>query len=374
MEPSVLSTAAYRETAPFSLKGAAPMNLNWKTILKKAGIILLSTLLFALCSGLLYITKMAGSINITRPEDEPELASAMTNENLDTETREKLGGYWTIAVFGVDSRNGKLGKENNADVQMLCSINRDTGEIRLVSLYRDTFLMNDTANSGYGKLNQSYFLQGPSGNISAINTNLDMKVEDFVSFNWNSAADAINLLGGVDIELSKAEFYYINAFITETVNITGIPSTHLEGPGMQHLDGVQAVAYMRLRQMDTDFKRTERQRSVIEQVFDNARKADISTLIQVFHTVAPQIMTSISEEEFMDIAYNIKNYHINGTAGFPFEQTTASLGKIGSVVIPSTLESNVEELHRFLYDDDDYICSGPVRDISREIIKRAVKN
>ena len=156
------------------------MNLNWKTILKKAGIILLSTLLFALCSGLLYITKMAGSINITRPEDEPELASAMTNENLDTETQEKLGGYWTIAVFGVDSRNGKLGKENNADVQMLCSINRDTGEIRLVSLYRDTFLMNDTANSGYGKLNQSYFLQGPSGNISAINTNLDMKVEDFV--------------------------------------------------------------------------------------------------------------------------------------------------------------------------------------------------
>ncbi len=90
--------------------------------------------------------------------------------------------------------------------------------------------------------------------------------------------------------------------------------------------------------------------------------------------MAPQIMTSISEEEFMDIAYNIKNYHINGTAGFPFEQTTASLGKAGSVVIPGTLESNVEELHRFLYDDDAYTCSGQVRDISREIIKRAVKN
>ena len=199
-------------------------------------------------------------------------------------------------------------------------------------------------------------------------------MEDFVSFNWNSAADAINLLGGVDIELSKAEFYYINAFITETVDTTGIPSTHLDGPGMQHLDGVQAVAYMRLRQMDTDFKRTERQRSVTQQVFDKARKADIATLIQVFHTVAPQIMTSISEEEFMEIAYNIKDYHISGTAGFPFEQTTANLGKIGSVVIPSTLESNVEELHRFLYGNDTYICSGQVQDISREIIKRAVKN
>ena len=97
-------------------------------------------------------------------------------------------------------------------------------------------------------------------------------------------------------------------FITETVDITGIPSTHLEGPGMQHLDGVQGCClYAPERQMDTDFKRTGRQRSVIEQVFDNARKADISTLIRVFHTVAPQIMTSISGEEFMDIAYNIKN-------------------------------------------------------------------
>ena len=102
------------------------MNLSWKTILKKAGIILLSTLLFALCSGLLYITKMAGSINITRPEDEPELASAMTNENLDTETQEKLGGYWTIAVFGVDSRNVHafiIGEHGDSELAVWSSAN-----------------------------------------------------------------------------------------------------------------------------------------------------------------------------------------------------------------------------------------------------------
>ena len=109
------------------------MKLNWKTILKRTGIILLSTLLFALCSGLLYITKMAGSIHITRPEDEPELASAMTNENLDTETREKLGGYWTIAVFGVDSRNGKLGKDNNACLLYTSPSPRDTERSRMPS-------------------------------------------------------------------------------------------------------------------------------------------------------------------------------------------------------------------------------------------------
>lgn len=350
------------------------MKCNWKTICKKAGVILLSTLLFALCSGLLYITKTAGSMQVVRQEDEPELASAMTNENLDAGTQEMLEEYWTIAVFGVDSRDGSLMKGHNADVQMLCSIRKSTGEVRLVSLYRDSFLMNDAPGGGYGKLNQSYALYGPAGNIGAINANLDLEVEDFISFNWNGVADAIDLLGGVDIELTKAEFYYINAFITETVDITGIPSRHLDGPGMQHLDGVQAVSYMRLRQMDTDFKRTERQRAVIGQVLENAKKADISTLMQVLDTVLPQTMTSINQGEFLDMAYNIRDYHIGGSTGFPFEYTTANLGRAGSVVITNTLESNVEELHRFLYDDDSYSCSSQVQDISREIIKRAVKN
>lgn len=348
------------------------MKLTWKSIFKKAGIICLSTILFALCSVLIYITKSTG-----RPQHqnaEPSMPVVSTNPNLDEKTQEALSEYWTIAVFGLDSRSGSVAKGNNSDVQILCSINRNTGDIRLVSVFRDTFLMNAPSASGYGKLSQSYMELGPVGNASALNANLDITIDDYISFNWKSVAEAINLLGGVDIELTKPEFYYINAFITETVDCTGIPSSHLEEYGMQHLDGIQAVAYMRLRIMDTDFDRTERQRRVISQAFDKAKNADLGTLLKVLDTVLPQVSSSLNMEDLADVARNIKNYRISQTTGFPFSHKTADLGQYGDCVIPNTLESNVEELHRFLYDDESYTCSEQVKTIGREIIKRAVKN
>lgn len=349
------------------------MNLNWKSILKKTGIICLSTILFALCSVLIYITKITGRMHTGN--DEIPVTLAAHNPNLDEQTQEVLGEYWTIAIFGVDSRDQSVGKGNNADVQMLCSINRTTGDIRLVSVYRDTYLMNDFSSPDrYDKINSSYMEQGPVGNVTALNTNLDIKIDDYISFNWNAAADAINLLGGVDIELSKAEFYYINAFITETVERTGIPSFHLSGAGMQHLDGVQAVAYMRLRSMDTDFNRTQRQRKVISQIFEKSKDTDPGTLLQVMDTVFSQTLSSLTIQDIADMARNIKSYELSETTGFPSSYTVASMGKSGDCVIPNTLESNVEALHRFLYEDGSYACSQQVKEISREIIKRAVKN
>ena len=115
----------------------------------------------------------------------------------------------------------------------------------MVSLFRDTYL-NLSKEGSYNKFNQAYFTGGPEQAMAAINRNLDLNVTDYATFNWKAVADAITILGGVDVELSKAEFYYINAFISETVAVTGIGSTQLTHAGMNHLDGVQAVAYGRL--------------------------------------------------------------------------------------------------------------------------------
>ena len=174
----------------------------------------------------------------------------------------KPTGYWNIAVFGVDSRDGNT-KNALADVQMICSIDRATGEIRLVSVYRDTYLKINSEGT-YHKINEAYFKGGHKQAVSALEENLDIKIDDYATFNWKSVAEAINILGGIDLEITPAEFKYINGFITETVNSTGIGSYQLEQAGMNHLDGVQAVAYSRLRLMDTDFQRTERQRKVVE--------------------------------------------------------------------------------------------------------------
>ena len=153
---------------------------------------------------------------------------------------------------------------------MICNINKATGEIQLVSVFRDTYL-KISPDGEYHKINELTLRRSKSA-VNALEENLDLQIDSYATFNWKAVADAINILGGIDLELSKAEFYYINSFITETVKATGVASKHLTHAGMNHLDGVQAVAYGRLRLMDTDFARTERQRKVIELAFEKAKK------------------------------------------------------------------------------------------------------
>lgn len=291
---------------------------------------------------------------------------AVENQDLDVVTREKLKGYWTIAVFGVDARDKAINKGTNSDVNIICNINLETGEIKLVSLFRDTYL-NISKEGSYNKFNQAYFVGGPEQAMSALNRNLDLNVTDYVTFNWKAVADAINILGGVDIELSNAEFYYINSFITETVKVTGIGSTQLTHAGMNHLDGVQAVAYGRLRLMDTDFARTERQRKVIKQAFEKAKQADFETLSKVLGAVFPQISTSLWVDDIYISMKNINKYHLGESMGFPAARGDANMGKKGACVIPQTLESNVIKLHEFLFATEEYTPSEAVKSISQRI-------
>lgn len=288
------------------------------------------------------------------------------NPEITIDTLEKMEGYWTIALFGVDSRGSNVEKGTNADVNMICNINQDTGEIRIVSVFRDSYLNIDDEGS-YNKINQAYFRGGPSQAVKALNKNLDLDITDYVTFNWKAVADAINILGGIDLELSKAEFYYINSFITETVKATGVASKHLTHAGMNHLDGVQAVAYGRLRLMDTDFARTERQRKVIELAFEKAKKADFVTLNNIIVTVFPQVSTSIDFNDMVRIAQIFDKYHLGENGGFPFARGDANMGKKGACVIPQTLETNVVELHQFLFDDDNYTPTDSVKKISAKI-------
>lgn len=278
-------------------------------------------------------------------------------------------GYWNIAVFGVDSRDGNT-KNALADVQVICSINQETGDIKLVSVYRDTYLKIDSKGT-YHKINEAYFKGGHKQAVSALEENLDLKIDDYATFNWKAVAQAINVLGGIDIDITQPEFKYINAFITETVNSTGIGSTQLASAGPNHLDGVQAVAYCRLRLMDTDFQRTERQRKVISLALEKAKQADLATRTNLVKAILPQISTSVGIDDVLPLAKNISKYHIGETAGFPFAQKTKKMGKM-DCVIPVTLESNVVTLHQFLYGEDAlYSPSSAVKKISDHIAEES---
>lgn len=292
----------------------------------------------------------------------------VANDALDEETLNIMSGYTSIAIFGVDARdNNKLGKGTLADMNIICNINKSTGEIRLVSVFRDSYL--DIAGDGtFNKLNSAYSKGGPEQAINTINRNLDMNINDFVTVNWKAVAEAINILGGVDIEVTDREFRDINGLITETVEATGVPSVHLPAPGMHHMDGVQAVAYSRLRLMDTDYRRTERQRHVIGLVLQKAKSADLGTLNQLIDTVFPNVMTSLDYAEILNLAKDITKYDIGTTSGFPYDKQPQNMGKsLGECVIPLGLTRNVTQLHSFLYDREGYGGSSQVHRIDQQI-------
>ncbi len=288
------------------------------------------------------------------------------NENLTLEMKEKMDkGYWTIAVFGLDSRDSSTGKGNQSDVIMIVNVNRETGEIKLVSVFRDTYLNINDKNT-YNKINAAYAQGGPEQAVKALNKNLDLNITHYAAFNWKAVATAINILGGVDIEISKSEYYYINAFITETVKGTGIGSTQLSGPGLHHMDGVQAVAYGRLRLMDSDYARTERQRIVIQKAFEKAKKADLKTLSDLLGNMWEMCATNIKFDDLAAMIPNITKYHLGESMGFPAARGEQIIRKM-DCVIPQTLISNVTSLHVFLFDEEDYTPTAMVQTISKKI-------
>lgn len=279
-------------------------------------------------------------------------------------------GYYTVAVFGVDSRDGNVEKGALSDVNMIVNVDRESGDIQLISIYRDMYSMIDE-DGKFHKFNQAYVEGGPEQALETLNRNLDLDIKDYITVNWKAVIDAINILGGVDLEITDAEFKYMNSFIAKTVEATGVGSYELEHAGMNHLDGVQAVAYARLRLMDTDFNRTERQRKVVSLAFDKAKNANFSTLYSILVAVLPQTSTNVGIDNLIPFAKDISKYNLSETTGFPFDKDTKKMHK-RDYVVPITLKSNVIALHDMLYGKIpgySYTPSETLVKISNKIIK-----
>ncbi len=339
----------------------------WKKILLLSVIEIL-TLVMIVCAG--YVVRY---MNI-KPEVQFNIKN-VKNQNIDVTKQEQMQGYWTIAVFGVDSRDGGVGRGANADVQLIVCIDRATGAVKLASVFRDTYL-NLAAGSRFAKINEAYADGGPEQAVAALNKNLDLDIEHYATFNWRAVADVITMLGGVDIDITEKEFKYMNAYIHETsieskVNVKNPAAGYIKKPGMQHLDGVQAVAYARLRYMDDDFTRTKRQREVISQVLDKAKKADLATLTNVIDTVLPQIAFNVDVGDILELAKGVNKYNIVGSEGFPYDLRTQMMGKKGDCVIPLSLASNVTKLHEYLFGDENYKPSSAVWTFSDKIASDA---
>ena len=280
-------------------------------------------------------------------------------------------GYMNIALFGVDATtpNG-LYKGSRSDCIMIASVNMDTGDIKLVSVYRDTYL--NLGTDTYNKCNHAYSGGGAEQAIKMLNMNLDMDITNFVTVNYQSLIDLIDGLGGIYIDVDKNELKHINNYqitINKDLNLGGY--TPVKETGYQKLNGLQATAYCRIRYdiPGGDFGRASNQREVIKAIEEQAKNTDAATLTKVFTKVIDEIYTSIDSKALLDLVSNINNYRIVEEGGFPAEnmRTTGNIGAKGSCVIPLDLESNVVWLHQFLFEDDNYSVSNTVKECGAKI-------
>lgn len=295
---------------------------------------------------------------------EIEAEDIKVNE-LTPEKQEELEGYTTIALFGLDNRSNGNFESGNSDTIIIASINNDTGEIKMVSVYRDTYL--DIDENKFRKANAAYNNGGPEQAINMLNKNLDLNITDSVSVDFNALVDAVDLLGGVELDITSDEVGYMNSYIDSVSEVTGKKSRHVSA-GTQNCDGVQATAYARIRYTTGwDYKRTERQRTVITKMFEKAKQTDLLTLNEMLDTMLPEIATTLTPGEMLDLAKNVTKYHMGENTGFPFDKESTNVGKQGDVVVPIDLESNVAKLHQFLYNDDDYTPSKTVKELSETI-------
>ena len=316
--------------------------------------------------GVTYVWSLWQKIDVQSDMGDSE---AGINEDLDEDTMETLEGYTNIAIFGLDNRgNGKYDR-GNSDVIMIASIDNKTKEVKLVSVYRDTYL--NVGSGKYNKANSAYARGGAKAAVQMLNTNLDLNIKEYMCVDWNAVVEAVDALGGVEIEITEQERVMINDLIVEIDYFVGSTTSQVKKAGVQNLTGAQATAYARIRKTaGNDFKRTSRQRIVLEAMLNKAKQSDIKTLMNICEAVFDDVSTSLSLTEIIGLARHVKEYTIASTSGFPFEMTTKELAQTNSTVVPIGLEDDVAALHKYLFGTEDYQPSLTVKTISDAIVER----
>ena len=347
-----------------STKKKVPASAKKKAKKKRSRILLFILEIFVLLImvvvlySVLKIEKV-GKVNLPAEE-------IVINPEVEQKEETVLKGYRNVALFGVDSTSGALTKNTRSDTIMIASVNLDTGDCKLVSVYRDTYL--NLSNDSYNKCNAAYAKGGP---MQAINM-LNMNITDFVTVGFAGLSDTIDALGGVMIDVDDAELLHINNYQKTMAKDLKRDYTPVNSTGYQLLDGLQATAYCRIRYTaGDDFKRAERQREVLMAVVDKAKSASPASLTSAVNAIFDndEIYTSLDISEILELLGDIANYEIVGQGGFPEEsmRTTGTIGQKGSCVVPVSLADNVQWLHEFLFDDAGYTPSDAVQQYSEKV-------
>ena len=301
----------------------------------------------------------------------------MQKENIDTtavgineETKQELKGYRNIALLGIDSRADDYGLGNRSDCMMIASINQETNEIKLISVYRDTYVyVMENGTKRLDKITHAYSYGGAQNTLKSLNEAMDLNITEFVTVNFDAVIAAVDSLGGVYIDIDESEIKYVNDYIDATSESSGVKSSHITHSGRQKLDGVQAISYTRVRYTTGgDYKRTERMRTVVEAMLSKAKTLNVGQLNSFADTILPKIRTNISTSEIWGLIPKLASFKVTESIGWPYDTKGITLDRWYGV--PVTLKSNVERLHKEAFEQEDYEASDTVKEMSAAIVKK----
>lgn len=221
------------------------------------------------------------------------LTSEMNNNNVTN-----------IALFGVDQRSNE--SQTRSDAIMILTVDKVYNKIKITSIMRDTAVLVE----GYGqqKINTAYFYGGPQLAVKTLNQNFSLNISEYATVNFQQMAQIIDAIGGVEINVSELERQDANNSIYEQASTAGMDVDIIENSGYQTLSGTQAVAYARIRRVSTsggvsdDFGRTERQREVLEQMFNKAISMNPLKYTELAKEMLPAVQTSLNISEIIDLS------------------------------------------------------------------------
>ena len=337
--------------------------------IKNVPLLILEICVLLIAIGILYVvTTTTGEVDkVTLDQEKIKINDEVAQKKASADSQKHLG-YRNIALFGVDARDGELGKGTRSDTIIIASINQDTQEIKLVSVFRDTYL--NLNNDNYNKCNAAYAKGGPEQAISMLNANMDLDITDYVTVGFAGLIDAVDALGGVEMDVTDAEITHLNNYQLCMAEELGVDYIPVKKSGKQLLNGMHATAYCRIRYTKgDDFRRAERQRDVLTAMMDKAKLASVGELTEMVNAVLPQVQTSLNIDEIISVLGSVAGYDVVNSEGFPFEgnREGITMGSKGACVIPATLEDNVKRLHELLYPETEYTPSSQVKAFSAEI-------
>lgn len=265
------------------------------------------------------------------------------------EVKEELSGYRNVVLFGIDDAEGFAGR---SDCIIIFSIDQKTKNVKMTSIYRDTYV--EVPGHGYTKINHAFAYGGATLAMSTINRNLDLNITEYVTINFQVVKDVVDSVGGVEINVTSKE----------ATQIPGITKA-----GTYNLNGTQALAYGRIRKIDSDEKRTERMRTVVDKVFSKVKKMSPLEMNKIADEILPELHTNIKKSEITKIMKDVTSYKIGESMGWPYEVEGKMISKVW-YGIPKTLQESVQKLHGELFKETDYKTTETVENISNTIIKK----